>query len=484
MAPVDRNGAVSRPCSNVLNSTVHRQECLQAVSFTPSPSSRARRVVKREAAGAATVIPAQPASIGKLAPDSLACSLFLSARIVSAVRNGSSLTQAFGILRDHQAAATRAAAQEISYGTLRSHGLGEFFLSRLLDHPLIDADSESLLLVALYRLRSRPDAAHTVVDQAVTAAGEFAGGAYKKLVNALLRNYLRQRTTLDAACRSDDVACHQHPQWWLQRLRRAYPTEWPHIVAADNSPPPMTLRVNRRRGGVADYAARLAAEGFTSRELGGDALLLDKPVVVDRLPGFADGWVSVQDAGAQLAGKWLQPVAGQCVLDACAAPGGKTAHLLEMADIRLTSLDTDRLRAQRISDNLRRLALSADVRVADCRDSASWWDGAPFDAILADVPCSASGVVRRHPDAKYLRRTSDVRRFAQLQSEILDHLWPLLATGGRLLYATCSLFPEENGAQIDAFLFRHPAARQQRRQQLLPNAEHDGFFYALLEKSA
>ncbi len=447
------------------------------------PTSRARRVVKREAAGAVTVITVQPSSTSKLPPDSLACSLFLAARIVAAVRNGSSLTQALGILRDHPPVA-RAAAQEISYGTLRSHGLGEFILARLLDRPLGDVDSESLLLVALYRLRTRPEAVHTVVDQAVTAAGEFAGGAYKKLVNALLRNYLRQQSTIDAASADDDVAGHRHPRWWLQRLQRAYPADWQAIVAADNDQPPMTLRVNRQRSTVADYTTRLTEHGLACRSLGGDALILDKPVLVERLPGFADGCVSVQDAGAQRAGEWLRPAAGQRVLDACAAPGGKTAHLLEMADIRLTALDNDRLRAQRISDNLQRLGLSASVQVADCRESASWWDGVPFNAILADVPCSASGVVRRHPDAKYLRRTSDIRRFAQLQSEILDQLWPLLATGGRLLYATCSLFPEENGAQIDAFLFRHPDARQQRRQQLLPDSEHDGFFYALLEKSA
>lgn len=442
-----------------------------------------KRVVKREAAGAAKFTPAKPSTTHKLAPDSLACCLSLSARIVAAVRAGSSLTQALGLLRDQQPT-TRAATQEISYGTLRSYGLGEFILSRLLERPLSDAGCESLLLVALYRLRSRPEAAHTVVDQTVDAAGEFAGGVYKRLVNGLLRNYLRQQAAIAAASANDEVACHQHPRWWLQRLQRAYPADWQAIVAADNTSPPMTLRVNRRRGSVVDYAARLAAEGIVCRALGGDALLLDKGVSVDRLPEFADGRVSVQDAGAQLAGEWLQPVAGQRVLDACAAPGGKTAHLLEMADIRLTALDSDGMRAQRVSENLQRLGLSATVRVTDCRESASWWDGEPFGAILADVPCSASGVVRRHPDAKYLRRASDVRRFARLQAEILDHLWPLLATGGRLLYATCSLFPEENGAQIDAFLFRHPEARQQRRLQLLPNAEHDGFFYALLEKSA
>jgi 16S rRNA (cytosine967-C5)-methyltransferase len=206
-------------------------------------------------------------------------------------------------------------------------------------------------------------------------------------------------------------------------------------------------------------------------------------VAVDALPGFAEGLVSVQDAGAQRAAEILAPTAGQRILDACAAPGGKSGHLLEVADIELLALDSDAGRTRLIEENLRRLGLLATVRVADCRASSQWWNGQPFDAILADVPCSASGVVRRHPDIKYLRRESDIRRFAGLQSEILDRLWPVLKPGGKLLYATCSLFPEENGAQIDAFLVRQPAARQLAEEKLLPREDHDGFFYALLQKA-
>jgi len=205
---------------------------------------------------------------------------------------------------------------------------------------------------------------------------------------------------------------------------------------------------------------------------------------VDALPGFADGLVSIQDAGAQRAAELLAPRAGQRVLDACAAPGGKTCHLLELADIELLALDVEESRVRKIRDNLRRLRLSATVVLADCRRTADWWDGRPFDAILADVPCSSSGVVRRHPDIKYLGRESDIRRFVHLQREIIDALWPLLKAGGRMLYATCSLFAEENAAQIDAFLFRQPAARRLIEERLLPEEEHDGFYYALLEKAA
>jgi 16S rRNA (cytosine967-C5)-methyltransferase len=303
------------------------------------------------------------------------------------------------------------------------------------------------------------------------------------LVNGVLRNYLRQRETLHLAVADDDEAAHQHPRWWLSRLRRAYPDHWQAIVAVGNSQPPMTLRVNRRRIALTDYVARLQDVGLSARQVGRDALVLEKSVAVDSLPGFVDGLVSIQDAGAQRTVQILDPTAGQRVLDACAAPGGKTCHLLEAADIDLLALDSDASRTQLIMENVRRLGLSATVSVADCRASDEWWDGLPFDAILADVPCSASGVVRRHPDIKYLRRESDIRRFARLQTEILDALWPLLKPGGKLLYATCSVFPEENGAQIDAFLVRQPAARRLVEERLLPREEHDGFFYALLQKS-
>ncbi|HRL75064.1 MAG TPA: 16S rRNA (cytosine(967)-C(5))-methyltransferase RsmB [Candidatus Accumulibacter phosphatis] len=416
-------------------------------------------------------------------PDSLAFSLLLAARVIAAVRSGQSLTQALAPLAG-EAAPARAAAQDAAYATLRRYGCGEFLLRRLLARSLPHPEAEALLLAALYRLQSRPDTAYVVVDQAVTAAAAVAGGAFKGLVNAVLRNYLRQREALEQAMLDDDEARYQHPAWWLKRLRRACPDCWQQVVECANRPPPMTLRVNRRRLGVGEYAARLQAAGLDARPVGAVALLLARAVPVDALPGFAEGLVSIQDAGAQRAGELLAPRAGQRVLDACAAPGGKTGHLLELADVELLALDVEEGRVRLIRDNLRRLRLPATVVVADCRKTADWWDGRPFDAILADVPCSSSGVVRRHPDIKYLRRESDIRRFVHLQREILDGLWPLLKAGGRMLYATCSLFVDENEAQIDAFLFRQPAARRLSEERLLPREEHDGFYYALLEKAA
>jgi 16S rRNA (cytosine967-C5)-methyltransferase len=418
-----------------------------------------------------------------LPADSLGWSLLLAARAIAAVRDGKSLTEALLALHKESPAA-RAAAQDVAYGVLRRYGWGDFILGRLLEKPLTHPETHALLLAALYRLETRPEATHTVVDQAVVAAGELAGGVFKGLVNGVLRNFLRQREALLAAAAADDQASQQHPAWWLARLRRAYPQDWQRIVAAGNSQPPMSLRVNQRRLSSAEYLARLELAGHTARLLGKRGVQLQKPLSVEALPGFFDGLVSVQDAGAQRAAELLDPSPGAYVLDACAAPGGKTAHLLEQADLDLLALDVDAVRARRIEENLQRLGLTATVRVADCSAVAQWWDGRLFDAVLADVPCSASGVVRRHPDIKWLRREGDIRRFAQTQTVILDALWPLLKPGGKLLYATCSVFPEENGAQIDAFLVRQANAECLRTEQLLPLEEHDGFYYALLRKAA
>lgn len=420
--------------------------------------------------------------VSPLPADSLGWSLLLAARTVAAVLDGKSLTAAMLALGKELPPA-RSAAQDVAYGVLRRYGWGEFILGRLLEKPLTHAETHALLLAALYRLETRPEGTYTVVDQAVAAAGELAGGVFKGLVNGVLRNFLRQRESLLAAASADDQAAQQHPRWWLTRLRRAYAQDWQRIVAAGNSQPPMTLRVNQRRVATADYLQCLALAGHPARVLGDCGLLLQKAASVEALPGFHEGLVSVQDAGAQRAAQLLDPAAGAHVLDACAAPGGKTAHLLERADLDLLALDIDAARTRRIEENLQRLGLRATVRVADCSAVDQWWDGRLFDAILADVPCSASGVVRRHPDIKWLRREGDIRRFAQTQTAILDALWPLLKPGGKLLYATCSVFPEENGAQIDAFLVRQPDAGRLHEEQLLPLEEHDGFYYALLRKA-
>ena len=446
------------------------------MSSPPPTSSRSRVVRVRKAASAAL----PPTS--SLAADSLGWSLLLAARVLARVYAGKSLSEALGLLAQEPPAA-RAAAQDVAYGVLRRYGWGDFILGRLMSKPLTHPEAQALLLGALYRLDTRPDSAHTVVDQAVLAAGELAGGVFKGVVNGVLRNFLRQRESLLAALAADEEVSYQYPHWWLARLRRAYRDTWLQIAAAGNTPPPMTLRVNLRRSSLSDYAARLEAAGLPARPVGARGLILHKAVAVDLLPGFFDGHVSVQDAGAQRAAELLAPAPGSRVLDACAAPGGKTAHLLESADLDLLALDIDAGRTRRIEENLQRLGLHAAVKVADCNVPGDWWDGRLFDAILADVPCSASGVVRRHPDIKHLRRESDIRRFVHTQAAILDTLWPLLKPGGKLLYATCSVFPEENLGQIDAFLVRQRGVECLIEEPLLPSDENDGFYYALLRKA-
>jgi 16S rRNA (cytosine967-C5)-methyltransferase len=384
-------------------------------------------------------------------------------------------------------ASLRAATMDLAYTTLRAYGRGDFLLGLLLDRPLKDATARGLLLAALARLEVRAEDAHTTVDQAVTAAAGIARGQFKGLVNGVLRSFLRRRDELLALADIDTVARWQHPAWWIDRLRQDHPAHWESILAAGNSHPPLCLRINRRRITGADYQTLLAATGLAAHPLGDDAILLDKPVPVDRIPGFGEGLCSVQDRGAQAAAGLLDARTGMRVLDACAAPGGKAAHLLETADIELTALDADAQRATRISGNLQRLGLTATVKVGDARDVGAWWDGCSFDRILADVPCSASGVVRRHPDAKWLRRESDIAGFAATQREIVDALWRTLAPGGKMLYATCSVFDEENALQVEAFVGRHADARHlampvDAQTHHLPDAEHDGFYYALLQK--
>ncbi|MBB5017355.1 16S rRNA (cytosine967-C5)-methyltransferase [Chitinivorax tropicus] len=385
--------------------------------------------------------------------------------------------------------AERAAIQDISYGTLRHLGWLRAVLSKLLLKPLTDPQLEPLLLIAIYQLEYTRAAPYAIVDHAVTVTTKIGAGGAKGLVNAILRNFQRQRETLLKLGERNEVACYSHPQWWINLLKKHYPTEWQAMLATANSHPPMTLRINARKTDAPAYLKLLAEAGIAAKWLDDAAIQLLEAVPVTRLPQFAEGWVSVQDEGAQLAAKLLDLQEGQSVLDACAAPGGKTCHMLEMAKVDVIAIDHDEARLSRVHENLSRLQLSATVKCGDAAKPTEWWDGKPFDRILADVPCSASGVVRRHPDIKWLRRETDIAQFATQQAEILDALWPLLAEGGKLLYATCSIFPQENGEQINAFLARHEDAvllplAGEIQQQLTPNARHDGFYYALLAKGA
>lgn len=383
----------------------------------------------------------------------------------------------------------RATVQDISYASLREYALLAALRDALLSNPLKDSLIAALLVVALRQLRARPDATHTVVNEAVEAAAAIQPWA-RGLVNGVLRNYLRQADALSATLIQKESVGWNYPQWWIERLRVAYPEHWQAALAAGNQHAPMTLRVNQHHGSAAAYLELLHDAGVEATQTGAFALQLAHPIGVTQLPGFASGRVSVQDAGAQLAAPLLDLHDGQRVLDACAAPGGKTGHILETAEVALTALDSDTSRLERVRENLARLQLKATLISGDAAQPGAWWDGQPFERILADVPCSASGVVRRHPDIKWLRRPDDIVHFAAQQAAMLPALWRCLARGGKLLYATCSIFPEENQRQVDAFLGQHEDARQLSLAgewinpgQLLPNDQHDGFFYALLAKN-
>ena len=423
---------------------------------------------------------------------SLAESFALAGVVVGRVLGGESLTRAMSALR--ATGPLRAAVQDLSFSALRDYGCCDAVLARLTARPPA-ASLRGLLLAALVELRNGPQMEHAVVHQAVEAAGRVAprgGAAAKGLVNAVLRNYLRQRESLLSAVLATQSGQFRHPSWWIERVRATWPQSWESILAAGNEKPSMTLRVNARRMDATAYLQKLEAKGIGAKLLGTHSVLLEQPLTVENLPGFRQGEVSVQDWGAQQAAGLLQIERGMRVLDACAAPGGKTAHIAEIYDCDITATDIDPERLERVRDNLKRLGLGAKVLVADALHTE---EGAGrFDRILADVPCTASGVVRRHPDIKWLRRESDVARFAATQQAMLDSLWRLLAPGGLMLYATCSVFPEENHLQVQSLLARHADARQMPLAfgsvdmdaacpgQLLPSDRSDGFFYALLRK--
>ncbi len=407
-----------------------------------------------------------------------------AAALAAVLERGVSLDRALAVLALD--ARLRPAVMDLSYGVLRRLGLLDYLLAQLLDRPLTDAGLRHLLRVALFELLEGRTPAYAAVNEAVAAAPARARG----LVNAVLRNFQRRRDALLEAAQADPVARWNHPLWWIARLEQEYPDAWQAILEAVNRHPPMTLRINRRRVGVQDYRQRLLQLGLADEQTGECALTLTRPVPVSELPGFAEGWVSVQDLGAQYAAPLLDCRDGMRVLDACAAPGGKTAHLLERHDLALTAVDLAPERLMRVQQNLARLGLTARVLAADAASPSDWWDGRAFDRILLDAPCTASGVVRRHPDGRWLKRADDATGLARQQRRLLESLWPLLRPGGKLLYATCSLFGAENREVVHAFLEHHPEAVEEpldlpggRHGQLLPDSHHDGFFYARLVKT-
>ncbi len=424
-----------------------------------------------------------------------------TARVLQAVRAGQSTTRA---LPDVDRA-LRPGVQSQIFTVLRHLGRAQAIrqqLARKAPPPLPDA-----LLCTALALAGAPDApyeAYVLVDQAVEAAKRSpAMRPQANFINACLRRYLREAEALHKATDNDPVARWNHPQWWIDALQKDHPQQWESLLQANNRHPPMSLRVNARKMPFRQYQQALSATDIEATEavtgphhLG---LSLSKALPVDAIPGFGEGWFSVQDLAAQMAAPLLlEGTSPRRILDACAAPGGKTAHLLELTDAHVLALDVDPERCARIHQNLARLGLSAQVLAADAGEPERWWDGQLFDAVLLDAPCTASGIVRRHPDVRWLRRPTDVAQLAAIQTKLLRTLWPLVRPGGRLLYCTCSVFKAEGQHQVETFLAHNTDARLLPSPgHLLPAAEamspelrdnqqgdFDGFFYALFEKAA
>ncbi|MQG96564.1 16S rRNA (cytosine(967)-C(5))-methyltransferase RsmB [Pseudomonas sp. MN1F] len=426
-----------------------------------------------------------------------------AARALAAVLSGkASLNSSLPAQLDKVEERDRGLTQDLAFGTARWQPRLDLLAAQLLQKPFkaADADVQALLLVGLYQLFYTRIPAHAAIGETVGCADKLKKPWAKGLLNAVLRRAQREGEELLAGMERDPVVRTAHPRWLQKSLKAFWPEQWEAICAANNAHPPMILRVNRRHHSRDAYLALLAQAGIgaSACQYSRDGIVLAEACDVRGLPGFAEGWVSVQDEAAQLSADLLELAPGQRVLDACCAPGGKTCHLLEAEPglAHMTAIDLEAKRLTRVRENLDRLQLDAELIACDARDTANWWDGKPFQRILLDAPCSATGVIRRHPDIKLTRQAEDIPALAALQGELLDALWPTLEVGGMLLYATCSSLPTENTEVIDAFLARTPGAREldlateaglrqpHGRQLLAQEGGHDGFYYAKLIKIA
>lgn len=426
-----------------------------------------------------------------------------AARALAAVLSGkASLNSSLPAQLDKVEERDRGLTQDLAFGTARWQPRLDLLAAQLLQKPFkaADADVQALLLVGLYQLFYTRIPAHAAIGETVGCADKLKKPWAKGLLNAVLRRAQREGEELLASMERDPVVRTAHPRWLQKSLKAFWPEQWEAICAANNAHPPMILRINRRHHSRDAYLALLAEAGIQASacQYSRDGIVLAEACDVRGLPGFADGWVSVQDEAAQLSADLLELAPGQRVLDACCAPGGKTCHLLEAEPglVHMVAIDLEAKRLARVRENLDRLKLDAELIACDARDTASWWDGKPFQRILLDAPCSATGVIRRHPDIKLTRQAEDIPALATLQGELLDALWPTLEVGGMLLYATCSSLPTENTEVIDAFLARTPGAREldlateaglrqpHGRQLLAQEGGHDGFYYAKLIKIA
>ena len=422
-------------------------------------------------------------------------SQLIAADCVSEVIKGHNLNQVFERRFEHHQNITpqqKSVAIFLAYGAIRYLGENQFFIQQLIDKKITNKKIEALLCVALFQLNHDQSTDFTVVNEAVEAAKLINKSWAGSFVNGVLRNFIRQKENLQTELKNNEEAFYSYPVWWINLIKQNYPKNWESILLNGNKHPPLTLRINERKTNLKQYEEKLKSEEISYRVLGNAALELAQPTPVEKIPGFMDGEVSIQDFGAQLAAKLLDLQDGQICLDACSAPGGKTGHMLEIADIELVSIDQQKDRLYKVKENLERLHLHAYLKCADLTAVNTWWNEKLFDRILLDAPCSASGVVRRHVDIKWLRRPRDIEMFAKQQEAMLEAMWQLLKKGGKLLYATCSIFYDENQKVINHFIKEHTDAKEvewsvdseysKYENQLIPSENHDGFFYALLEK--
>jgi 16S rRNA (cytosine967-C5)-methyltransferase len=423
-------------------------------------------------------------------------SQLIAADCVSEVIKGHNLNQVFERRFEHHQNITtqqKSVAIFLAYGAIRFLGENQFFIQQLIDKKITNKKIEALLCVALFQLNHDQSTDFTVVNEAVEAAKLINKSWAGSFVNGVLRNFIRQKENLQTELKNDEEAFYSYPLWWINLIKQNYPKDWESILLNGNKHPPLTLRINERKTNLKQYEEKLKSEEISYRVLGNATLELAQPTPVEKIPGFMDGEVSIQDFGAQLAAKLLDLQDGQICLDACSAPGGKTGHMLEIADIELVSIDQQKDRLYKVKENLERLHLHAYLKCADLTAVNTWWNEKLFDRILLDAPCSASGVVRRHVDIKWLRRPRDIEMFAKQQEAMLEAMWQLLKKGGKLLYATCSIFYDENQKVINHFIKEHTDAKEVKwsvdseyskyENQLIPSENHDGFFYALLEKN-
>ena len=423
-------------------------------------------------------------------------SQLMSAKVLEKLLNGSNLDKSFDAVFNNSKSKSidiqESQIKALTYGSVRFLGKSRFIIDQLVKNKIENRTVECLIHIALYQLSQEKFNNFTIVNQAVDAAKKI-DFRKSKFVNAILRNYLRSKDDLHALLNQEQVAKYSYQNWWINKVKIEFKNDWEEILEIGNQHPPLTLRINKRKINIEKYSETLINNGLEHQIISNTGLIIKNPLNINDIPGFLEGNISVQDFGAQIATELLDIKRDQKILDACAAPGGKTCNIVEYANVDVTALEIDEIRAKKIVDNLRRLELNANVIHGELCNDNLWWDGEHFDRILLDVPCSASGIVRRHVDIKWLRQINDLKKFSEMQYLLLKSAWPLLKCGGKLLYVTCSIFSNENRDVIERFKKEfidvneielvYPNNIKHIKNQLIPSENHDGLFYALLEKN-